>query len=83
MPALAAACLTICCAFWRGALMEVWSSIRSRLPSLARMPSAPRFQPAASRIWLARSTLNSQRVFGDTKRAGPLRKLAVGAARRP
>ena len=65
MPALAAACLTICWFFWRGALIEVWKTILSRLPSLSRMPSAPRFQPAASRIWLALSTLNSQRVLRE------------------
>src|SRR5438046_2544472 len=31
------------CVFWRGALIDVWNSILSRLPSRARMPSAPRF----------------------------------------
>ena len=73
IPALAAACLTIACSFCRSGLIEVWSTIFSRLPSLARMPSAPRFQPASSRIWLALSTLNSHRVFFDWKRLGALR----------
>src|SRR5438094_785297 len=31
--------------FWRGALIEVWNSIRRRLPSRVRMPSGPRLHP--------------------------------------
>jgi hypothetical protein len=47
------------------------------LPSLALTPSPPFFHPAASRIWLAFSTLNSNLVFFDRKRGGLLRKFAV------
>ena len=47
------------------------------------MPSAPFFQPAASRIWLALSTLNSHFVFFDANRAGALRKFAVAIPVRP
>ena len=49
MPGLGRRLLDDGLVFCRGALMEVWNRILSRLPSLARMPSAPRFQPAASR----------------------------------
>src|SRR2546422_8424651 len=42
------------------------STSLSFLPSFALMPSAPRFQPAPSRIWLALSTLNSHFVFFET-----------------
>src|SRR6185503_20940643 len=42
MPALAAACLTMACVFCRGALIEVWKTNFSRLPSLTRTPSGPR-----------------------------------------
>src|SRR5262249_2647465 len=73
IPALAHACLTMACVFWRGALMEVWNRNLSRLPSLARMPSAPRFHPAASSTALALSTLNSHFVLVDRKRDGALR----------
>ena len=55
MPALAAACFTIACVFWRTALIEVWYTIFSFLPSFVRTPSDPFFQPAASRIWFALS----------------------------
>ena len=72
IPALAAPCLMMACSFCRSGLIEVWSRNFSRLPSLARIPSAPRFQPASSRTWLALSTLNSQRVFLDWNRLGAL-----------
>jgi hypothetical protein len=45
--------LTIACVFWRGALIDVWNTSLSFLPSLARMPSSPRFQPASSSTWFA------------------------------
>jgi hypothetical protein len=67
---LAQACLTMACVFCRGALIAVWKTKRRRLPSLTRMPSAPRRQPAASRTWFALSMLNSHRVFLDCKRGG-------------
>src|SRR5439155_222180 len=41
------------------------------------MPSAPRFQPAPSRIWLALSALNSHLVFFDTNADGAFTKFAV------
>jgi hypothetical protein len=47
------------------------------------MPSAPFFQPAASRIWLALSTLNSNLVFREKYFFGSLRKLAVAMPVRP
>ena len=53
--------------------MEVWYTNLSRLPSFTRTPSGPRLQPAASRIWLALSTLNSHRVLAERKRDGALR----------
>src|SRR4029453_11639325 len=68
MPALAAACLTMAWVFWREGLIEVWYTNFSFLPSLPRMPSEPFFHPAASRIWLALSTLYSNFVLLDTKR---------------
>jgi hypothetical protein len=46
--------------FCRGALIEVWNTILSLVPSFARMPSGPRFQPACSSSALALSTLNSK-----------------------
>ena len=46
MPAFWQACLTIAWVFCRGWLIEVWKTNFSFLPSLARMPSAPFFQPA-------------------------------------
>ena len=64
-------------------MIEVWYTILSFLPSLARIPSAPFFQPADSRIWLALSTLNSHFVFFEEKRAGAFRKFAVVIAVRP
>ena len=76
MPARAAACLRMAWVFWRGAFTDVWKTILSLRPSLARMPSPPRFQPAASSTWLALSTLNSQRMLGDRNRDGALRKFA-------
>ena len=83
MPALAAACLTMAWFFCRGALIEVWKRNLSRLPSLARIPSAPRFQPAASRTWLALSTLNSQRVFLERKRDGRVEEVGAGLPAAP
>ena len=60
MPAFAHACLTMACTFWRTELIEVWNTqLAACLPSFARTPSAPRFQPAASSSALALSTLNS------------------------
>src|SRR5687768_10648987 len=47
------------------------------------MPSAPRTQPAWSRIWFALSTLNSHLVFFDWKRSGAFRKFDVLWPRRP
>ena len=44
MPAFWHACLTIAWVFWRGALIEVWYTNFSFLPSFARTPSGPRFQ---------------------------------------
>src|SRR5262249_52514284 len=83
MPALAADCLITAWIFWADALVAVWKSILRRLPSRARTPSAPRFQPPASRSWLALSTFHSQRVFFDRKRWGGLMKLPVAWPRRP
>src|SRR6266404_9907009 len=83
MPALAAACLTLAWVFWRGALIDVWETIFNFLSPLARIPSAPRFQPAASRTWFALSTLNSHRVFLDAYFGGELRKFAVAWPPRP
>src|SRR2546422_1655129 len=83
MPALAAACLTMAWVFWRGALIEVWQTIFSFLSPLARMPSAPFFQPADSRIWLAFSTLNSARFALDAYFDGAFRKLGVVWPPRP
>ena len=48
MPALAQACLTTACVFWRGVLIDVWYTNFSLRPSFSRTPSEPRFQPAAS-----------------------------------
>ena len=72
IPALLAPCLMMACSFCRSGLIEVWSRSFRRFPSLARMPSAPRFHPAWSRTALALSTLNSHRVFLDWKRLGAL-----------
>src|SRR5262245_49880040 len=83
MPARWAACLTMAWVFWRGWLIEVWYTNFSFLPSFARIPSDPFFQPAASRIWLALSTLYSHFMFLDETRDGALRKLAVVRPRRP
>jgi hypothetical protein len=83
MPAFWHACLTMAWVFCRGALIEVWNTNFSGLPSLARMPSPPFFHPAPSRIWLAFSMLNSNLVFFDRKRSGLLRKFAVASAVRP
>ncbi len=70
MPALVQASLMMACVFWRGWLTEVWKTNLSLTLPLARMPSAPFFQPAASRIWLALSTLNSNFMFGLRYAAG-------------
>jgi hypothetical protein len=83
IPALAAACFTMACVFCRGALIEVWYTTLSLTPSLARMPSPPFFQPAASRICAALSGLNSNRLALERKRSGALRKLAVATPVRP
>ena len=83
MPARWHACFTIDWTFWRGALVEVWKTYLSFLPSLTRMPSAPRFHPAASRTWFALSTLNSHLVLGERKRAGWLSTLRVAIPVRP
>ena len=63
MPALVQASLMMAWHFWRGPLTEVWYTNFSLTLPLARMPSAPFFQPAASRIWLAFSGLYSNFVF--------------------
>jgi len=63
----------IACVFCRAELMDVWKTSLRRLPSLARIPSAPRFQPAWSRAWLALSALNSHRVLGERNREGAFR----------
>jgi hypothetical protein len=68
MPTLWQACLTMAWVFWRGALIEVWNTSFSFLPSLARIPSGPRAQPPSSSSWFALSTLNSHFVFFETKR---------------
>ena len=83
IPAFWQACLTIAWVFWRGALIEVWNTSFSLLPSLARMPSGPRFQPASSSSWFAFSILNSHCVFFETKRGGLLTKLPVAMPVRP
>ena len=83
MPAFWHACLTIAWVFWRGALIEVWKTSFSFLPSLARMPSGPRFHPASSSIWFALSTLNSHFVLVETKRGGLLMTLPVAIPMRP
>ena len=83
MPAFAQACLTIACVFCRGALVDVWYTILRRLPSLARMPSAPRFHPAWSSSALALSTLNSHFMLPDRNFAGAFRKLALVRPCRP
>ena len=44
------------------------------------MPSAPFFQPAASRIWLALSRLNSHFVFFEAKRGGGVQEVGGGDA---
>ena len=73
MPAFAQACLTIACVFCRGALVDVWYTILRRLPSLARMPSAPRFHPAWSSSALALSTLNSHFMLPERNFGGAFR----------
>jgi hypothetical protein len=45
MPAFAPACLMTACIFWAAALVALWKTTLSRLPSRARTPSAPRFLP--------------------------------------
>src|SRR5262249_39687845 len=82
-PARVMACLTMAWVFCRGALTEVWKRTFRRLPSLLRTPSAPRFHPAASRIWFALSGLNSHFVLVDRTRGGAFRKLAVAWPSRP
>jgi hypothetical protein len=47
------------------------------------MPSEPRAQPAASRIWLALSMLNSNFRLLLRKRGGLFRKFAVATPVRP
>src|SRR6201996_3074110 len=83
MPALPHACLTMACTFWRTELIEVWKTSFRRLPSLARTPSPPRFQPAASSSALALSTLNSDAIALLLYGAGLLSALAVAVAARP
>ena len=83
MPALVQASLMMAWHFWRGPLTDVWNTNFSFTSPLARMPSAPFFQPAASSTWLAFSMLNSYLVLGLRKRGGLFRKLAVTTAPRP
>src|SRR5262245_1658264 len=83
MHAFWQACLTIAFVFCRGVLIDVWNTNFSFLPSLALMPSGPFFQPPASSIWLALSTLNSHLVVLETNRSGLLTKLPVATPVRP
>ncbi len=83
MPAFWQACLMMACVFCRGALVEVWNTYFSFLPSFSRMPSAPLVQPASSRILLALSMSNAYFSLGDLNRLGALTKLAVATAPRP
>ena len=69
--------MTICCVFCRGPLVEVWYSQRSCLPSLARMPSGPGFQPALSSTAIALSTLNSKRAVVERNAGGLMIRSAV------
>ena len=50
MPALLQALLMMAWVSWRGLLTEVWKTNFSFVPPLARMPSLPRSQAAASRF---------------------------------
>src|SRR5205814_5041730 len=77
MPAFWQACLMMACVFWRGALIEVWKTYLSCLPSFARMPSAPSFQPASSKILFALSISNLYFSLGDLNCEGWLTNLAV------
>ena len=73
IPILAAACLTMAWVFWRGALIEVWKTMRRRLSPFARRPSPDRRHPASSSTFAAFSGLNSHRVFRDRNAGGALR----------
>jgi hypothetical protein len=59
--------------FCRGAFVAVWKRNFILRPPFSRTPSAPRFQPAASRILLARSGSNSNFVFVEVNRGGLFR----------
>src|ERR1700682_2995920 len=83
MPAFWQACFTTAWHFWRGALIEVWYTNLSFLPFLARTPSAPFFQPAASSTWFALSMSYSHFCCGERKRGGLARKLRVAIPVRP
>ena len=59
-PISANVCWRNCCVCSRRWLPEVVELANDRrTPSFARIPSAPGTQPASSRIWRARSRLNS------------------------
>jgi hypothetical protein len=83
MPAFWQACLTMAWVFCRGRIDRGLVDELQRLAVLGANAVAPFFQPAASRIWLAFSMLNSNLVFFDRKRSGLLRKFAVAKPVRP
>src|SRR5262245_31239349 len=83
MPARATACLTTIWIFWTLEFVAAWKRGLSRLPSLARTPSAPRAHPDSSRMRLALSTLKSHHVFRERKRSGALRKFEAICPLRP
>jgi hypothetical protein len=76
MPARAADCLITAWSFCTVALAVAWNTKRSRRPSLARIPSAPRGQPAPSSSALAFSGLNSH-VCWRAEAIGELRKFTA------
>src|SRR4051812_49080039 len=53
------ASLMIAWLFWRGALIEVWTTSLTCLPPCPRSPTAPFFQPPSAGSLFALSTLNS------------------------
>ena len=77
MPARAQACLITVCTFCLSLLVVVWNTSFSFTPALARMPSAPFIQPAASSTWLALAMLNSGIAAVPRKRGGLFSTLAV------
>ncbi len=75
MAAFWRACVTMTWFFGHGTLVEVWTTSLSGLPPFSRMPLAPSFQPAFSKISIASSTLNSKRA---TARKAGCRPIATG-----